>query len=566
MMKRRPFVGRFLALVAGSTLVAGAVSSASANASPPRTASITASHRVFMVSDSVGLGAVSAMKAAFPAGWQVTVTGKPAQFVEQLVSRYVVPELVKGAYGNAIVAGGYNYPYWDPPRFARSVDLMVDTLVARGVQHVFWMTMREVKPEYFAGWAGLGENYKTLYRDYPTANGILRAALARHSQLSLIDWASASDQVGLTYDAIHLNTAGAKRYSALAAGVVTSAATRLPAGTISTVKVAGVAGVPADATAVSLQLTVSNPRTVGGIVVWPCGRSRPAVANLGFQPGQTVTGAAIVGVGSDGSVCVYQSADAHVSVDRYGAFTAGSGFRRVLPWSTTKVVTPSARLVARVGAATGSPKGPFLAVVSLSGLSLAADTDLRVVPCGAKQPPRATVTLPAGGEHTVFTIAPTDSSGNVCITSTARATVRVSVFGAFPSNGAARAIWSRRLVDTRLGATTPAGAVVRAKVAALPGIPALPTLTGALIQVTMWQPSGIGTAAVSPCSSIHRGESIAALLPNHPQTGSGFVWPGTSGDVCFWSSVSARVTIDVTGWTGTGFIGLTPLRAFSSIH
>ena len=41
-------------------------------------------HRVYMVTDSVGLGAKNALPAAFPPDWQVTVDGTPALFVEQL--------------------------------------------------------------------------------------------------------------------------------------------------------------------------------------------------------------------------------------------------------------------------------------------------------------------------------------------------------------------------------------------------------------------------------------------------------------------------------------------------
>src|SRR6478752_2475023 len=47
------------------------------------------SQRVYVVSDSVGLGAKNAIPAAFPPDWQVTVDGTPALFVEQLLSKHV---------------------------------------------------------------------------------------------------------------------------------------------------------------------------------------------------------------------------------------------------------------------------------------------------------------------------------------------------------------------------------------------------------------------------------------------------------------------------------------------
>jgi hypothetical protein len=49
------------------------------------------------------------------------------------------------------IAGGYNYPYWDPARFDRSIDSMIATLTSAGVKHVYWVTLREVKPQYISG-------------------------------------------------------------------------------------------------------------------------------------------------------------------------------------------------------------------------------------------------------------------------------------------------------------------------------------------------------------------------------------------------------------------------------
>ena len=47
-----------------------------------------------------------------------------------------------------MIGSGYNYPYWDPERFDRSIDSMIDTLTNAGVEHVYWVTLREVKPQY----------------------------------------------------------------------------------------------------------------------------------------------------------------------------------------------------------------------------------------------------------------------------------------------------------------------------------------------------------------------------------------------------------------------------------
>ena len=83
----------------------------------------------------------------------------------------------------AIVAAGYNYPYWDPARFDRSIDAMIATLLEAGVKHVFWVTLREVKPQYIS--PGAWRQIQPYYWYFPTVNDHLETALARHPDLSL---------------------------------------------------------------------------------------------------------------------------------------------------------------------------------------------------------------------------------------------------------------------------------------------------------------------------------------------------------------------------------------------
>ena len=76
----------------------------------------------------------------------------------------------------AIVAAGYNYPYWDPARFDRSIDTMVATLLEAGVKHVFWVTLREVKQQYVS--PGAWRQIQPYYWYFPTVNDRLEMALA----------------------------------------------------------------------------------------------------------------------------------------------------------------------------------------------------------------------------------------------------------------------------------------------------------------------------------------------------------------------------------------------------
>ena len=91
-------------------------------------------------------------------------------------------------------------------------------------------------------------------------------------------------------------------------------------GSIASVTVTGV-DVPADAAAVVLNVTVTEPLTPGFVTVWPAGEDRPLASNLNFVQGQTVPNLVFAKVGKAGQVCLYaHSTGAHVVVDIVGFF------------------------------------------------------------------------------------------------------------------------------------------------------------------------------------------------------------------------------------------------------
>ncbi len=184
-------------------------------------------HRVVVFSDSVGLGARHAIPDAFPPDWEVNVVGEPARFVEQLENgpcfwtltgercdvRFRLAASPHWFGDHAVVAAGYNYPYWDPARFDASVDSIVRTLTNAGVKHVYWVTLREVAPQYVSPAAWREVQPYSWY--FPEVNDRLESAVHRHTNLTLIDWAAAANRPGITYDAIHLNQTGAALYARL---------------------------------------------------------------------------------------------------------------------------------------------------------------------------------------------------------------------------------------------------------------------------------------------------------------------------------------------------------------
>jgi len=140
------------------------------------------------------------------------------------------------------------------------------------------------------------------------------------------------------------------------------------------VKVTGVAGVPADATAVFVNVTVTEPQTSGYLAVYPSGDPIPATSNLNFVKNLTVPNLALAEVGGDGTISIQNvgPGTAQVIVDIQGYVVAGTPTARgaVVPVSPTRIVDTRIGLGAMgpVAARTG-------VVVTIAGDSVPAGTE-----------------------------------------------------------------------------------------------------------------------------------------------------------------------------------------------
>ncbi|AUG81325.1 hypothetical protein CFP65_6680 [Kitasatospora sp. MMS16-BH015] len=99
---------------------------------------------------------------------------------------------------------------------------------------------------------------------------------------------------------------------------------------------AGLRGIPADATAVTLNMTVTQPTDRGYLTVYPAGTERPTASNLNWVPGQTIANLVTVPV-KDGKVTLFAGGgqgEVHVVADVAGYYSPGSygTFRSVTPY------------------------------------------------------------------------------------------------------------------------------------------------------------------------------------------------------------------------------------------
>ena len=192
----RSFVGtvRCLGVVA-------ALTTAAVGASAARPAS-TAAPRVTIFGDSSAevLDYVPAAKQSLAQGldvnWQLRVCRRlvqlscPFQGVRPPTVLDVVQAAPDGSLGSsAVVDVGYNDSV---AQYQDDMDTVVRALVAKGVQHVVWTTLHEVRD------------------DYRSINGTIRAEAALWPQIVIADWNAASrGQPWFNSDGIHLNSSGA---------------------------------------------------------------------------------------------------------------------------------------------------------------------------------------------------------------------------------------------------------------------------------------------------------------------------------------------------------------------
>jgi hypothetical protein len=92
----------------------------------------------------------------------------------------------------------------------------------------------------------------------------------------------------------------------------------LAPGAVLAIPIAGTRAIPADTTAVAVNVTVVNAAGAGFVTAWPCGTPRPHTSTANFAAGDIVANAAQLALGGDGRLCLSVSTATHVIVDVSG--------------------------------------------------------------------------------------------------------------------------------------------------------------------------------------------------------------------------------------------------------
>jgi hypothetical protein len=204
----------------------------------------------------------------------------------------------------------------------------------------------------------------------------------------------------------------------------------------------------AELSAVSLNVTVSNPSASGFITVYPCG-TRELVSSVNFVAGQTVANAVIAPVADNGDLCFFSNVSTDILVDISGWFPLASSYvaaeNPVRVFDTRAGESANAlRTVtkAKIGGVTElkvqmtnldgvtPPLGVGAVSLNVTVTNPVGGGYVTVYPCGAK-PFASSVNFVAGQTVANAVIAPLSPTGELCFFSNLDTDVLVDINGYF---------------------------------------------------------------------------------------------------------------------------------------
>ncbi len=374
-----------------------------------------------------------------------------------------------------------------------------------------------------------------------------RYVLAATAAVSLVASVAVTPtaQAATGYNAL----AGSRVYDSRSATAFTNGETR-------SITVAGVGGVPADATAVVLNVTAVSPSAGGYLTVWPTGQLKPGTSNVNFKPGDTVPNAVVVQLGAGGKIDVFNfGGTTQVLVDVSGYFIGG--FIGVTPTRLldTRSGAPTANdHVVQIAGQAGIPAtGVEGVMVNVTVVSPGQPGYTTVHPDGVAQPNASNLNFLANEVVANAVGVGLGANGAIRVSheSFGPAHYLVDVFGYFPT-GSFVSVNPTRVFDSRK-ASGGRGLLRDGEsyVVAVAGVAGVPnTGVGAVLaNITVTGPTRGGYVSVWPNGVAQPNTSVLNFSATQTKPNLAVLTLGAAGAVnVFVSTGSTNVLIDVLGY------------------
>ena len=207
---------------------------------------------------------------------------------------------------------------------------------------------------------------------------------------------------------------------------------RLEAGATVELALAGNAGVPANASAVAINVTSINPTADGFVTAYPCSSGRPVASNLNPQVGRVRPNLVVAPLSSTGSICLYTHSAVDLVVDVLGyvsefvpaRLTASTPFRFT---DTRDLYRPEVNagqggsrlgagqtLVVQLAGQRGIPANAKAISANITVVDAVGSGFLTAWPCG-ERPTASNVNFDAGSAVANAAKLPLSATGSICI-------------------------------------------------------------------------------------------------------------------------------------------------------
>ncbi len=346
------------------------------------------------------------------------------------------------------------------------------------------------------------------------------------------------------------------------------------AGSVTELQVTGRHGVPADASAAVLNVTVTGAQGDGFVTVWPCGTARPNASSLNFTSGQTIPNAVITKIGAGGKVCLFTTAPTFLLADINGFYPAGSSFSPLVPGrllesrSGGATVDGQANGIGLRGAGSvtelqvtgrhGVPADASAAVLNVTVTGAQGDGFVTVWPCGTAQPNASSLNFTSGQTIPNAVITKIGAGGKVCLFTTAPTFLLADINGFYPAGSSFSPLVPGRLLESRSGGATVdgqangiglrgAGSVTELQVTGRHGVPA--DASAAVLNVTVTGAQGDGFVTVWPCGTARPNASSLNFTSGQTIPNAVITKIGAGGKVCLFTTAPTFLLADINGYT-----------------
>ncbi len=345
-------------------------------------------------------------------------------------------------------------------------------------------------------------------------------------------------------------------------------------GQVTTVEVAGRAGVDPDATAAIITLTAINPGANGHATAYPCDAPKPDASTLNYEAGQTIANSATIDLADDGTLCFFSQRSADYVVDVTGFIPFGSTVDTMTPARLFEsrpeepTVDGVQQGAGRRGAGTettivvagraGIPADATAAILNFAVIGPERNGYVAAYPCGGAPSDSSILNYAAGQTIANGATIAIGAGGTVCVFTQREMDLVVDATGYHVDGASPVTFEPKRFFETRPGQPTFDGQqqgvgriepqqVTTIQIAGRAGIPA--STPAVMVNVASVMPIGPGFVRLFPCDQPQPGTSNLNHQDGQTIANNATIQLSDEGTICAYNHRQTDLILDVTGYT-----------------